>query len=69
MKTKEQLIISLVLKDLGIDVPDQELAHKISSAAVLVEAMIAGGHEAVRGLEPAKPNLTAWNGLRDTYKS
>lgn len=59
MTTKEQLIISVVLKDLGVEVPDQELAHKICAATVLVEALIAGGHEAIQQLD-TPPSDTQW---------
>jgi hypothetical protein len=54
MGTKEKLIISLVLKDLGVEVSDRELAHKIHTAAIVVEALMAGNHESVKQLDPSR---------------
>ena len=39
MDYKSVLVISLVLKDLGIKVPDAELADRITTAWVIVEAL------------------------------
>jgi hypothetical protein len=42
MNTKEALVVSLVLKDLGIQLPKEELARRVVMASLIIESLQKG---------------------------
>jgi hypothetical protein len=53
MAKRETLIIALVLKDFGIELPDPVLAQKVSAATVVIDTLLGR-----KTAQPSSPVIT-----------